>query len=154
LVEDTQVLHRDCKMVTPKGFWIVQLADTITICSILDTPTLKQHYTQQCSGKVWDTPSDHMSKTAIQVKLINNRSTSMRNSLPSLPSQTLGGIVCRPHWTLHSQRSRCDRNWLYVSYYDRPSFKLVWNSWTTSNHRWGYSHGYKGAKGHQVTQKH
>ena len=41
--------------------------------------------------------------------LTNNMRTSMGNSLLRLSSQTLGSIVCRPYWAIHSQRKRRDR---------------------------------------------
>jgi hypothetical protein len=52
LVENTQVLCKNCKMVIPKFFNVEQLVVITTTCSILDTHVLKTHYMQRCIGKV------------------------------------------------------------------------------------------------------
>ena len=52
LIEDTQVLCKDGKMVIPKVVSIEQLVDITTTCSTLDTHVLRRCYTQQCIGKV------------------------------------------------------------------------------------------------------
>ena len=90
LLEDTEVQCKDGKMVIPKVLQHRAVSWYPHYLSNLDTHVLKRHLTQQCTGKVCEIPSDHTSKTVANVKLINNTSTSMGNSLLSLSSQTLG----------------------------------------------------------------
>ncbi len=52
LVEDTEVLCKDGKMVTPKFLREEQFIGITTTCSTLDTHVMKRRYTQQCIGKV------------------------------------------------------------------------------------------------------
>ena len=77
-------------MVIPTVLQNQAVAGTTTICSILDAPVLKKCYMRQCIGKIREVPSNHMSKTDVHVKLTNNTSLNMGNSLLSLSSHTYG----------------------------------------------------------------
>jgi hypothetical protein len=52
LVEDTQVLCKDGKLVIPKFLCVETLVGITATCSILDTHDLRKHYMQRCIGKV------------------------------------------------------------------------------------------------------
>ena len=69
--------------------------------------------------------------------------------VPTKPCYTkpLGGIMHGPYRAIHSQRTRRDRNWLYVSDYDRPSNQLAWNRRIAGGRNICHSHGYSGVQG-------
>ncbi len=90
LVEDTEVLCKDGKMVIPK---VLQRRAVSWHHHYLQYPGhthLEETLHAASIEQVCKTPSDHMSKTVVHVKSTKDTSTSMENSLQSLSSQTFG----------------------------------------------------------------
>ena len=91
-VEDTQVLCKDGKMVIPK---VLQLRAVSWYYHYLQHPGHTHLEEMLHTAMYWkcmkNTIQSHV-KTVMHVKLTNDTSTSMGNSLLSLSSQTLGKL--------------------------------------------------------------
>ena len=66
-------------------------------------------------------------------------------------TKALGGFMHGLYRAIYSQRTRWERNWLYVSDYDLPSNKLAWNCRIANGRNICHSDGYSGAQGHVNT---
>eukprot|EP00804_Cyclotella_cryptica_P010883 CCRYP_008785-RA/>CCRYP_008785-RA protein AED:0.45 eAED:1.00 QI:0/-1/0/1/-1/1/1/0/154 len=97
LVESTEILCKDGKVVIPKELQHHAVSGTTTIYITLDTLDSKKHYVLRCTGKVCNIPSVNMSKTVMHAKSTRGISISMANSLLNSSSQTLGKYYV---WTL------------------------------------------------------
>jgi hypothetical protein len=109
---------------------------------------LKRHSVWQCTGKVCKIPPRNMTKTVIKAQVNNSTNTSMVKYPQNLWYKTLGRHICRPHRAIHSQSTRGNRNWRYVSDYDQPINKLAWNCRIAGGRRKYHSLiGARGCKG-------
>ena len=66
---------------------------------------------------------------------INNKRSLKYGHLPSnSDTHSLGGSMCRPHWSIYPQRQRRLVNRLYGSHHDRPRIQLARSCGITNNH--------------------
>ena len=104
---------------SPRIYKWEQLYGTTITFSTQAPLVSKRLFAVQCIGRVWDIPSNHMSRSVTVARWTNDTCRSMVNCQPNSLSSTLGRCYV---WILldHTpSRARMVHNWLYVCYNDQ-----------------------------------